>query len=236
MAWPCGWQGGAWRARAGWVPGDLYVVVRTRSDPRFQRDGADLWRQEILPLQTPCWELNWKYKRWKEARQRWIFRWHSAGDGAASAGQRFAPVRRERKRGLYLQSRYWSRTNSAARSANFMSNCGAGGKSNGISGVGAVQRAGLAWLSAKTGSERFMYNLNEGKAMKTPLQITFRDIERSDALETHIREKAEKLETFFERSCPAGWWLKCRTSTRIRASSSTCASTSGCGKRNRGEP
>ena len=34
----------------GGVPGDLYVVVRTRSDPRFQRDGADLWRQEILPL------------------------------------------------------------------------------------------------------------------------------------------------------------------------------------------
>jgi len=34
--------------------------------------------------------------------------------------------------------------------------------------------------------------------MKTPLQITFRDIEHSDAIETHIREKAEKLETFFE--------------------------------------
>ncbi len=34
--------------------------------------------------------------------------------------------------------------------------------------------------------------------MKTPLQITFRDIEHSDALETHIREKAGKLETFFE--------------------------------------
>ena len=34
--------------------------------------------------------------------------------------------------------------------------------------------------------------------MKTPLQITFRDIEHSDALETHIREKADKLETFFE--------------------------------------
>ncbi|OJZ17403.1 MAG: ribosomal subunit interface protein [Thiobacillus sp. 65-29] len=33
--------------------------------------------------------------------------------------------------------------------------------------------------------------------MKTPLQITFRDMERSDALETHIREKAEKLEQFF---------------------------------------
>jgi molecular chaperone DnaJ len=34
----------------GGVPGDLYVVVRTRLDPRFRRDGADLWRQEILPL------------------------------------------------------------------------------------------------------------------------------------------------------------------------------------------
>lgn len=33
--------------------------------------------------------------------------------------------------------------------------------------------------------------------MKTPLQITFRDMERSDALETHIREKADKLEQFF---------------------------------------
>ena len=34
----------------GGVPGDLYVVVRSRPDPRFQRDGADLWRQETLPL------------------------------------------------------------------------------------------------------------------------------------------------------------------------------------------
>lgn len=34
----------------GGVPGDLYVVVRARPDPRFQRDGADLWRQETLPL------------------------------------------------------------------------------------------------------------------------------------------------------------------------------------------
>ena len=34
--------------------------------------------------------------------------------------------------------------------------------------------------------------------MKTPLQITFRDIEHSDAIEAHIREKAGKLETFFE--------------------------------------
>lgn len=34
--------------------------------------------------------------------------------------------------------------------------------------------------------------------MKTPLQITLRDVEHSDALEAHIREKAQKLETFFE--------------------------------------
>ncbi len=34
----------------GGVPGDLYVVVHARPDPRFQRDGADLWRYETLPL------------------------------------------------------------------------------------------------------------------------------------------------------------------------------------------
>lgn len=34
----------------GGVPGDLYVVVRTRPDPRFQRDGANLWRQEALSI------------------------------------------------------------------------------------------------------------------------------------------------------------------------------------------
>ncbi len=33
--------------------------------------------------------------------------------------------------------------------------------------------------------------------MKTPLQITFRDIPHSDALDTHIREKAQKLEQVF---------------------------------------
>ena len=35
--------------------------------------------------------------------------------------------------------------------------------------------------------------------MKTPLQITLRGVDHSDALESHIREKAEKLETFFDR-------------------------------------
>ncbi len=34
--------------------------------------------------------------------------------------------------------------------------------------------------------------------MRTPLQITFRDIAHSDAIEAHIRTKAEKLETHFE--------------------------------------
>lgn len=30
------------------VPGDLYVIIRTASDPRFQRLGADLWRTETI--------------------------------------------------------------------------------------------------------------------------------------------------------------------------------------------
>ena len=34
--------------------------------------------------------------------------------------------------------------------------------------------------------------------MQIPLQITIRDIEHSDALETHIRSKVEKLEEFFK--------------------------------------
>jgi len=34
----------------GGAPGDLYVVVRVRPDPRFQRDGADLWRQETVAV------------------------------------------------------------------------------------------------------------------------------------------------------------------------------------------
>jgi ribosomal subunit interface protein len=33
--------------------------------------------------------------------------------------------------------------------------------------------------------------------MKTPLQITFRDMPHSDTLETHIRDKAHKLEQLF---------------------------------------
>jgi len=36
-------------------------------------------------------------------------------------------------------------------------------------------------------------------AMKLPVQITFRDIAKSEAVETAIREKAERLERFSER-------------------------------------
>jgi ribosomal subunit interface protein len=35
--------------------------------------------------------------------------------------------------------------------------------------------------------------------MRIPLQITIRGIEHSEALETHIRDKANKLEEFFDR-------------------------------------
>jgi molecular chaperone DnaJ len=35
---------------AGGQPGDLYVLVRSRPDPRFDRAGADLWRAQPLPL------------------------------------------------------------------------------------------------------------------------------------------------------------------------------------------
>jgi DnaJ-class molecular chaperone with C-terminal Zn finger domain len=35
---------------AGGPPGDLYVVVRSAPDPRFARDGPDLWRTETLSV------------------------------------------------------------------------------------------------------------------------------------------------------------------------------------------
>lgn len=35
--------------------------------------------------------------------------------------------------------------------------------------------------------------------MQIPLQITFRDVESSAAIETHVREKAQKLELFYDR-------------------------------------
>ncbi len=35
---------------AGGVPGDLFVVVHTVPDPRFERSGADLWRTETISV------------------------------------------------------------------------------------------------------------------------------------------------------------------------------------------
>jgi molecular chaperone DnaJ len=37
-------------AQKGGFPGELFVVVQTRSDPRFKREGNTLWRTEIIPL------------------------------------------------------------------------------------------------------------------------------------------------------------------------------------------
>jgi molecular chaperone DnaJ len=34
----------------GGQPGDLFVVVRSAPDPRFERDGADLWRSETIAV------------------------------------------------------------------------------------------------------------------------------------------------------------------------------------------
>ena len=31
-------------------PGDLYIIVRSEPDPRFERLGADLWRNETLEV------------------------------------------------------------------------------------------------------------------------------------------------------------------------------------------
>jgi molecular chaperone DnaJ len=41
---------GAASAEPGVPPGDLFVMVRTRPDPRFERRGADLWRTERIKL------------------------------------------------------------------------------------------------------------------------------------------------------------------------------------------
>lgn len=40
----------AGRGMAGAPPGDLLMSIRSAPDPRFQRDGADLWRVESLTL------------------------------------------------------------------------------------------------------------------------------------------------------------------------------------------
>jgi len=34
----------------GGTPGDLFVIVRSKPDPRFERDGRDLWRRETITV------------------------------------------------------------------------------------------------------------------------------------------------------------------------------------------
>lgn len=41
---------GATSREAGGIAGDLYVVVWSKPDPRFQRRGSDLWREETIPV------------------------------------------------------------------------------------------------------------------------------------------------------------------------------------------
>ena len=45
--------------------------------------------------------------------------------------------------------------------------------------------------------------------MQIPLQITIRDVEHSEALETHIREKANKLDEFFKHI------MSCRVTVEV---------------------
>lgn len=37
-------------AQQGVPPGDLFVIIRSRPDSRFRRQGADLWREETVEL------------------------------------------------------------------------------------------------------------------------------------------------------------------------------------------
>jgi len=45
--------------------------------------------------------------------------------------------------------------------------------------------------------KRISTHSQKGVVMQRPIQITFKDIAHSEAVETHIREKAAKLETFY---------------------------------------
>jgi ribosome-associated translation inhibitor RaiA len=71
--------------------------------------------------------------------------------------------------------------------------------------------------------------------MDIPLQVSFRNMDSSEAVEARIREKAEKLETYFGHinSCrvmveaPERRRQKASAGAR-RASSTMCASRSAC--------
>jgi len=72
---------------AGGTQGDLYVVVRTAPDPRFERRGADLWRTETISVPDA-----------RGPRHGHGPRRHPARKSVRAAGQGVAGVRRPQAR------------------------------------------------------------------------------------------------------------------------------------------
>ena len=64
--------------------------------------------------------------------------------------------------------------------------------------------------------------------MEAPLQITFRDVPSSPAVEASIREHAAELAQFYGRSCAAASSSSCRIVISGRATCTPCASSSRC--------
>ena len=62
-------------------------------------------------------------------------------------------------------------------------------------------------------------------SLEVPLQITFHDMPRSDALDAHIRQKAAKFEAFQPRITSCRVTVEEIGSTSSRAASSGSAST-----------
>ena len=67
--------------------------------------------------------------------------------------------------------------------------------------------------------------------MQIPLQISFRNMDPSPAVEARIREKAAKLERFHDRIVGCTWWSRRHTGIITRASFTTCESISACRER-----
>lgn len=64
--------------------------------------------------------------------------------------------------------------------------------------------------------------------MQIPLQITFRNMDPSPAMEAIVREKAAKLDRFFERIVSCDVTIEARIADSTRAHSTKSASTSAC--------
>ena len=63
----------------------------------------------------------------------------------------------------------------------------------------AFMESGGIYVTGRSHKLRPMFGHDEEKKMRVPLQITFRDIPPSEAIETAIRDKAMKLERYFDR-------------------------------------